>query len=62
MTKLRKAIQLSFDEWNNQLENKFSEALLRSEIPFKSKEELKAEANRIWLLAHNLEKFKDSHI
>lgn len=46
------ATKLSFEEWLKEIDKGFEEAMARGEIPIKSKEEMKAEADAIWEKAH----------
>lgn len=55
MTNFEKAIKLSFDEWCNNFDEKLTQLEQQGEIPIKSEEQLKAEAHRIWNLAHKSE-------
>lgn len=52
MSKLKKAAELSFNKWCEELEEKMQIAIKNGEIPQKTEEELKQEAQKIWELAH----------
>lgn len=48
MSKLAEAIQLYFEEWSKQLDQELAEAEARGELPQKTPEQMKAEAQAIW--------------
>ena len=53
MSKLKKAVELSFEEWNREFDKRFDEAMARGEIPIMSDEEMSARAKEIWRKAHS---------
>ena len=55
MSKIKKAAELSLNEWCEELEEKIQTAIKNGEIPQKTEEQLKQEARRIWELAHKEE-------
>ena len=55
MSKIKKAAELSLNEWCEELEHKIQVAIQNGEIPQNTEEQLKQEARRIWELAHKEE-------
>ena len=52
MTNLEKAVRLYFEEEQKRFDKEFQEAMARGELPQKTSEELKAEADAIWYKVH----------
>ena len=55
MSKFEEAVKLSFEEWSKRMDKEIAEAEARGELPHKTPEECKAEANAIWQKAHAIE-------
>lgn len=55
MSNFEKALRLYFEEWSEQLDKELEEAEKNGELPHKTPEQIKEEANRIWELAHSEE-------
>lgn len=55
MSKFEEALCLHLEEWGEQLDQELKEAEARGELPNKSEEQLRAEANAIWQKAQEQE-------